>query len=177
MGSNLFNYIALPNTGGHRWITKALHSGLPTCTGLNHTGCTYTTNGQAYPDRNQSVGPSYWNLDMNFYKTFRLTERFGLQFRGEFYNIFNHHNQYVTSDNLDVSSLSTPYIQTEKGGIYGDGWAGYRRASQHPVRTEADVLDANPAQPLIGEPGNGLPILFLVVVVECVRCGAGDEDA
>ncbi len=24
---------------------------------------------------------------MNFYKTFKLTERFNLQFRGEFYNI------------------------------------------------------------------------------------------
>ena len=93
--------------------------GIPTCTGLNHTGCTYTTNGQAYPDRNQYIGPSYWNTDMNFYKTFKLTERFGLQFRGEFYNIFNHHNQYVTGCNLDVSSMSTPFIQTEKGGIYG----------------------------------------------------------
>ena len=126
VGSNLFNYIALPYTNVvvDGVLTQPVNNqgvalGLPNCTGLDHTGCTYTTNGQAYSDRNQFVGPSYWNLDMNFYKTFRLTERFGLQFRGEFYNIFNHHNQYVTGGNLDVSSLSTPYIQTEKGGIYG----------------------------------------------------------
>jgi outer membrane receptor protein involved in Fe transport len=118
VGSNLFNYIALPNTAG-TVDNQGVALGLPSCTGLYHTGCTYTTNGQAYPDKNQYVGPSYWNLDMNFYKTFRLTERFGLQFRGEFYNIFNHHNLYVTGGNLDVASLSTPYIQTEKGGIYG----------------------------------------------------------
>ena len=62
---------------------------------------------------------------MSFYKTFKLTERFGLQFRGEFYNIFNHHNQYITNGNLDTSSLTsnTPvqsfFIQTEKGGPSG----------------------------------------------------------
>ncbi len=58
---------------------------------------------------------------MNFYKTFKLTERFGLQFRGEFYNIFNRHNQYVSILNLDVSSMSaeSPFVQTQKGGIFG----------------------------------------------------------
>jgi hypothetical protein len=97
--------------------------GTPTCTGLFHVGCTYTTGGQPYPDRNQYFGPAYWNTDMNFYKTFKLTERFSLQFRGEFYNILNHHNAYVTGLNLDVSSLgfanSPTFIQTEKGGVYG----------------------------------------------------------
>ncbi len=62
---------------------------------------------------------------MNFFKNFKLTERFGLQFRAEMYNIFNHHNQYINQTNLDVSSLvdnnanSTPFIQTEKGGPAG----------------------------------------------------------
>jgi len=121
-GSNLFNYIALPYTNtatGPVVDNLGVGLGLPTCTGLFHTGCTYTTNGQSYPLRNQYIGPNYWNTDMNFYKTFKLTERFSLQFRGEFYNILNHHNQYVTTENLDVSSLSTPFIQTEKGGIIG----------------------------------------------------------
>jgi hypothetical protein len=35
------------------------------------------------------------------------------------YNIFNHHNLYITGLNLDASSLGTPFIQAEKGGIYG----------------------------------------------------------
>jgi hypothetical protein len=117
-GANLFNYIALPNTGGVV-DNQGVALGIPNCTGLDHVGCTYTTNGQPYPERNQFFGPNYWNVDMNFYKTFRITERFGLQFRAEMYNILNHHNQYVTSLNLDVSALSTPFIQTEKGGIYG----------------------------------------------------------
>jgi outer membrane receptor protein involved in Fe transport len=118
VGSNLYNYIALPNTGGVV-DNQGVSLGIPTCTGLDHVGCTYTTNGQPYPERNQFFGPGYWNIDMNFYKTFRLTERFSLQFRSEFYNILNHHNQYVTTENVDVSSLSTPFVQTEKGGIFG----------------------------------------------------------
>jgi len=40
---------------------------------------------------------TYWNLDMNFYKTFKLTERFGLQFRGEFYT-FQSSQPYVTTE-------------------------------------------------------------------------------
>lgn len=136
-GTNLFNYIALPTyadttcsgtkppvcTGPSIVGTSrdgSLDSlGNPNCTGLFHVGCTYTPNGRAYPDRNQFFGPGYWNMDMNFYKNFKLTERFSMQFRGEFYNIFNHHNHYVTTENIDASSLSSPFIQTEKGGIYG----------------------------------------------------------
>jgi hypothetical protein len=123
-GGNSFNYIALPTNNispvnGGIVNNVGDSNALPTCTGLFHTGCTYTTSGLAYPSRNQFYGPNFWNLDMSFYKTFHLTERFGLQFRAEMYNILNHHNQYVTTENLDVSSLSTPFIQTEKGGIYG----------------------------------------------------------
>ncbi len=60
---------------------------------------------------------------MNFYKNFKLTERFTLQFRGELYNIFNHHNLYITGLNLDASpghrGRTRLLIQAEKGGIYG----------------------------------------------------------
>ena len=119
-GANLYNYIQLPtNAGGIAGIGESL--GIPNCTGLYHVGCTYTANGSALPDRNQFISPYFWNADMNFYKTFKLTERFGLQFRGEFYNIFNRHNQYVSILNLDVSSMSaeSPFVQTQKGGIFG----------------------------------------------------------
>ena len=35
-------------------------------------------------------GPDLVNFDFSAYKTFRLSERFGLVFRAEFFNIFNH---------------------------------------------------------------------------------------
>jgi hypothetical protein len=37
-------------------------------------------------------GPDMVNFDFSAYKTFRLSERFGLEFRAEFFNIFNHPN-------------------------------------------------------------------------------------
>ena len=37
-------------------------------------------------------GPDMVNFDFSAYKTFRLSERFGLMFRAEFFNIFNHPN-------------------------------------------------------------------------------------
>ena len=118
-GSNLYNYITLPVDSGGYIAGQGDSLGIPICAGLYHVNCHYTLSGNPYPDRNQYWGPGYWNLDMNFYKTFKLTERFNMEFRGEFYNILNHHNQYISSLNLDVSSMSTPYVQSEKGGIYG----------------------------------------------------------
>jgi len=120
VGPNTFSYITLPSTAG-TVDNQGVSLGFPTCTGLFHTGCTYSTNGQPYPERNQYVGPGYWNIDMNFYKTFKITERFGLQFRAEMYNILNHSNQYVQYLNLDVSSMNVgaPYIVTQKGATFG----------------------------------------------------------
>ncbi|MDQ6699485.1 MAG: TonB-dependent receptor, partial [Acidobacteriota bacterium] len=40
--------------------------------------------------RNILRGPHRTNLDFSVFKQFALTERFRLQFRGEFFNIFNH---------------------------------------------------------------------------------------
>ena len=61
---------------------------------------------------------------MNFFKNFKVTERFGLQFRAEMYNIFNHKNYYISNGNLDISGFSVnpdgkAYVQTEKGGPFG----------------------------------------------------------
>jgi hypothetical protein len=42
--------------------------------------------------RNAIYGPEFWQLDLNVQKSFRLTERFNVQFRSEFFNLLNHTN-------------------------------------------------------------------------------------
>lgn len=69
--------------------------------------------------RNQFRGPGAWNADMAVGKQFRLTERFGLEFRAEGFDIFNHHNYYVnTTTTYYDGATTTPLPITElKGGL------------------------------------------------------------
>ncbi|HTR23746.1 MAG TPA: carboxypeptidase regulatory-like domain-containing protein [Terriglobales bacterium] len=126
---NSFGYITLPTmldgedglcAGAPECVQNWGDSlGLPNCTGLYHTGCTYTLSGLPYPRRNQYYGPKYSQLNMNFFKNFKVTERFGLQFRAEMYNLPNHSNAYVQTTNIDVEPYAATSILAEKGGPYG----------------------------------------------------------
>lgn len=42
--------------------------------------------------RNYGRGPGFAQVDMALSKTFKMNERFGMQFRGEMFNLFNHPN-------------------------------------------------------------------------------------
>jgi hypothetical protein len=50
--------------------------------------------------RNNLVGPPYKNVDFNAYKDLPLTKRATLQFRAEFFNIFNHTNYGLPVNNV-----------------------------------------------------------------------------
>jgi hypothetical protein len=93
---NTFNLLQLP-TGSidHYTNPKYFFSDLP-----------------PYPSdmtgRNTFRAPGNWNLNLGVYKTFRLTERFSMQIRGEAYNLFNHANLYV--DGAAADTLTTSFI-------------------------------------------------------------------
>jgi hypothetical protein len=72
-------------------------------------------------------------------KNFKLTERFTMQFRGEFYNIFNHHNMYIQATNLDIENgTGVTAINTINGSpSAGSANSIAGRAAQHPVRPQA----------------------------------------
>jgi len=61
-----------------------------------------------FPDnmtgRNQFRGPGFWNLDGGIYKTVDLTEGTSVQFRFEFFNLFNHANLFVNYGTADAAS-------------------------------------------------------------------------
>jgi len=75
----------------------------------------------AMSGRNQFRGPGAWNLDLAVQKNFKLTERFGLEFRAEGFDIFNHHNYYVNTTTLYYTSegpTTAPLnVIEEKGGL------------------------------------------------------------
>lgn len=114
-GGNLYDYLTVPAPVSY--ADPLFGAGeLPTCSspGVN---CHFPA---AMSHRNAFMGPSYWNWDMGVYKNFKVTERFSLQLRGEFFNVLNHHNFYMQSgSNMDVSAASGgPFTaQMKKGGF------------------------------------------------------------
>ncbi len=56
--------------------------------------------------RNSLYGPKYVDVDFSVFKNTRITERFNLQFRAEFFNVFNHTNFQAPLDNNFFTSAS-----------------------------------------------------------------------
>jgi hypothetical protein len=52
-------------------------------------------------------GPGQWNVDFSAFKNIPLTERFNLQFRSEFFNLFNHANFSNPNRDLDSGGYGT----------------------------------------------------------------------
>jgi hypothetical protein len=84
-------------------------------------------------------GPGAWNDDLSIAKNFKLTERFGLEFRAEAFNVFNHHNFYVNPDFNYIGGPTTSPLQVteQKGGLGNSALGGNkdeRRFGQFALR-------------------------------------------
>ncbi len=99
------------------YITVA---GAPTASdilGNNEVG-PYPTN---LSRRNSFRGFSNWNADLSLYKEVRVSERYGLQFRIDAFNVFNHANTVIDGANAFVASPdgvvpASGTVQTFKAG-------------------------------------------------------------
>jgi len=69
--------------------------------------------------RNAFRGPGAWNLDTVVSKKFKLTERVGLEFRAEAFDVLNHHNYYVNTTSLYYDGPTEVPLQVMelKGGL------------------------------------------------------------
>jgi len=115
---NLFNWLPLPfDSSAGLAVNTADALAVPNCEFLEHGNCVYSATGLPQGHRNAYSGPAFWNINFVIAKTFKLTERFNMQFRSEFYNAFNHSNYYLTTGNLDVSGGISD-IQVTKGITY-----------------------------------------------------------
>jgi hypothetical protein len=97
LGNDRPNVIGDPNAGPHtvnRWFnTDAFTPNLP------------LTFGNA--GRNIVVGPGFHNFDFSVAKNTKVTENVNLQFRAEFFNVFNHPNFALPSNILAAPNFGT----------------------------------------------------------------------
>ena len=98
---NTFTYMTIPTSVDNYTNPKYFWSDLP-----------------GFPSdmtsRNAFRAPGIWNLDIGMYKSFSVSEKLKVQFRGEMYNMFNHANLFVQGAGADVASTSA--ITADKSG-------------------------------------------------------------
>jgi hypothetical protein len=103
-GANTFSYMTLPNfydqTGTYdSGVDEANYyeqinpltgtSDSPICTGTHGAGCHLSTH---MDNRNMFQGPGSWHDNFGIVKDFKVHDRYAVQFKGEFINVFNHTN-------------------------------------------------------------------------------------
>jgi hypothetical protein len=69
--------------------------------------------------RDQIYGPGFWNYDFSTTKNFQLRERLQLQFRAEFFNIFNHPNFALPSNVITPGFLADHVTPNPNAGTAG----------------------------------------------------------
>jgi len=114
VGPNVYDYIPIPQDMVGAYANPVLGvSDFGDCgPGTPTGGCIFPS---TMTRRNAFRGPGHWNLDFGLYKTFRITERVGLQLRGEAYNLMNHANLFVLGGTADASSFQ--FVEAKRGGI------------------------------------------------------------
>jgi len=127
------NTVLNPNVLNIMTINAAAGSAIyyNSLTGTSEFGdCTVPGEGAQHPcpwpsnmtARNAFTGPGAWFANFAIHKKVQLTERVGLQFRAEMFNLFNHPNLYTEAGNLDMWSNSyctTLTATTQSCGISG----------------------------------------------------------
>jgi hypothetical protein len=123
LGPNTYSYIHLPDYGdayneqlnpvANTWYDLALGypvgtpiagSDVPVCSGLHGVGCTFVS---GMDGRNAFSGPGSWHQNLGVVKDFKVHERYDVQLKGEFINIFNHANTFLNlGGSNDVSSYT-----------------------------------------------------------------------
>ncbi len=106
LNPNQFNILTINNAAGDGLYVNPLIglAEIGNCTtpgeGALHA-CPWPSN---MTGRNAFRGPGAWFTTFGVYKKVRVSERVNLQFRTEFYNLFNHPNMYTEAGNLDMWS-------------------------------------------------------------------------
>jgi hypothetical protein len=93
--ANLFDYFVFPASSFNSSYINPI-------AGISDFG-TYPAN---MLTRGYFYGPGAYTVDLGVYKTTKITERVSLQLRGEFFNMPNHSNTWITLADNDISSIT-----------------------------------------------------------------------
>ena len=115
------------NSGGPGYFNAAAFCGAPVI-----------GDGTGYGDSGSGIllGPGQFNWDMSALKTTRITERQVVQFRAEFFNIFNH--PQFTNPNAGQGAIYQPAGQGI--GILRTNYLDQCEPARDPVRAEVHFL-------------------------------------
>lgn len=86
------------------------HLSHPTLTEWFNTSCFAAAPAGELGDSSRAPvsGPRFVNTDFSIFKNFRLTEQFNLQFRSEFFNLFNHPQFGLTGNGVFMQDINSP---------------------------------------------------------------------
>jgi hypothetical protein len=94
--------------------TPIAGSDVPICTGIHGAGCSFVA---GMDGRNEFSGPGSWHENLGIVKDIKIHERYDLQLKGEFINIFNHANTFLNLNGAnDVSTVQAGYVEAYKSG-------------------------------------------------------------
>jgi hypothetical protein len=104
---------ATSNTGTTQYPNRICNGALPSSQETVHqwyqTSCYVAPSIYTFGNagRNVMIAPGYWSWDFGVHKDFRITEKFGLTFRGEFFNILNKPNFAYPSTSIGSAAAGT----------------------------------------------------------------------
>jgi Carboxypeptidase regulatory-like domain len=90
----------------------AAGSDVPVCAGLHGANCHLNPGMEG---RNSFRGPGSWHQNFGVVKDFKIRERYNLQFKGEFINLFNHANTYLNLGGANDVSSYTDVLASKNG--------------------------------------------------------------
>jgi len=87
-------------------------SDMPICAGLHGVGCSFVP---GMSGRNAFRGPGTWQQNLGVVKDFKFHERYDIQLKGEFINLYNHANTYLTYGGTNDVSVFTDVLAYKSG--------------------------------------------------------------
>jgi hypothetical protein len=126
LGANTYSYLHLPDFYDPNNLVTGVNaanyneqinpntgtSDTPICAGLHGVGCSFVP---GMDGRNAFRGPGSWDQNLGAVKDFKIRERYDIQLKGEFINIFNHANTYLDLGGANDVSTYTDVLAYKSG--------------------------------------------------------------